>query len=470
MESGSTDGKREGRMQFLTNRSARAAACAILFLAGLVLLPLPGVPSEDDSLTDAASPSGRPPRVLWVPFQGVIGTVASSFLVDAIDEAEKRSADAVVIELDTPGGLDTAMRDIVKRILSSEVPVIVYVSPSGSRAASAGAFIAMAAHAVAMAPGTNIGAAHPVNIGGAQMDSTLSDKATNDAVAYLRSIAEEKGRDPEWAERAVRASESTPANEAVAIGIADCVAASRAELFEKLDGMEVRDSEGEALVLSLRDPDVEEFSMSRRYRFLAFLNDPTVAYILLLLGFYGLFFEISSPGTVFPGVVGAICLVLALFALKSFSINYTGLLLMILGVGFFVAELFTPSFGVLTAGGVAALVLGSVLLFRSPAPFLRVSLAVVLPAVAVTVAFFVFALAMAFRTRRKKPTTGRRGLVGEIGVARTEIAPKGTVFVAGAHWSAVSDRPVAAGTRIVIEKVDGLVLEVRPADQERKDG
>jgi len=457
-------------MQFLTNRSARAAACAILFLAGLVLLPLPGVPSEDDSLTDAASPSGRPPRVLWVPFQGVIGTVASSFLVDAIDEAEKRSADAVVIELDTPGGLDTAMRDIVKRILSSEVPVIVYVSPSGSRAASAGAFIAMAAHAVAMAPGTNIGAAHPVNIGGAQMDSTLSDKATNDAVAYLRSIAEEKGRDPEWAERAVRASESTPANEAVAIGIADCVAASRAELFEKLDGMEVRDSEGEALVLSLRDPDVEEFSMSRRYRFLAFLNDPTVAYILLLLGFYGLFFEISSPGTVFPGVVGAICLVLALFALKSFSINYTGLLLMILGVGFFVAELFTPSFGVLTAGGVAALVLGSVLLFRSPAPFLRVSLAVVLPAVAVTVAFFVFALAMAFRTRRKKPTTGRRGLVGEIGVARTEIAPKGTVFVAGAHWSAVSDRPVAAGTRIVIEKVDGLVLEVRPADQERKDG
>ncbi len=457
-------------MQFFPHRSARAAACAILFLTGLVLLPLPGVPAEGDSLSGAAPPPGRPPRVLWVPFQGVIGTVASSFLVDAIDEAEKRSADAVVIELDTPGGLDTAMRDIVKRILSSEVPVIVYVSPSGSRAASAGAFIAMAAHAVAMAPGTNIGAAHPVNIGGAQMDSTLSDKATNDAVAYLRSIAEEKGRDPEWAERAVRASESTPASEAVAIGIADCVAASRAELFEKLDGMEVRDSEGETHVLSLRDADVEEFSMSRRYRFLAFLNDPTVAYILLLLGFYGLFFEISSPGTIFPGVVGAICLVLALFALKSFTINYTGLLLMILGVGFFVAELFTPSFGVLTAGGVAALVLGSVLLFRSPVPFLRVSLAVVLPAVAVTVAFFVFALAMAFRTRRKKPTTGRRGLVGETGVARTEIAPKGTAFVAGAHWSAVSDQPIAAGMLIVVEKVDGLVLRVRPADWERKDG
>ncbi|MFH1680406.1 MAG: nodulation protein NfeD [Candidatus Eisenbacteria bacterium] len=456
-------------MTLFSSKPAGAVASLLVLLAGLSLLS-PRSRAESDSAHVAALPEDRPPRVLWIPYQGVIGTVASSFLVDAIDEAERSSADAVVIEIDTPGGLDTAMREIVKRILSSKVPVVVYVSPSGSRAASAGAFIAMAAHAVAMAPGTNIGAAHPVNLGGGETDSTLTDKATNDAVAYLRSIAEKRGRDVEWAERAVRKSESTPASEAVALGIADCVAASRAELFEKLDGMEVQGPEGETIAFALRGADVEEFSMSRRYRFLAFLNDPTIAYILLMLGFYGLFFEISSPGTIFPGVIGAICLVLALFALKSFSINYAGLLLMILGVVFFVAELFTPSYGILTAGGVAALIMGSVLLFRSPAPFLRVSLAVILPAVLLTVAFFVFALGMALRTRRKRPVTGHRGLIGQVGVARTGIDPTGSVFVAGAHWSAESEAPIAAGTEIVVEKAEGLVLKVRPSDRGRKDG
>jgi membrane-bound serine protease (ClpP class) len=407
--------------------------------------------------------------VLWARYQGIIGTVSAHFLTDAIGEAEARGSSALVIELDTPGGLDTAMRDIVKRILASRVPVIVYVSPSGSRAASAGAFIAMAAHAVAMAPGTNIGAAHPVNLGGAPSDSTMTDKATNDAVAYIRSIAEERGRNVDWAERAVRASESIAATDAVSEKVADCVAASREELFSMLDGKETRVA-GEPAVLSLRDAAVEEYAMGRRYRFLTFLNDPTIAYMLLLLGFYGLFFEISSPGTVLPGVFGAICLVLALFALKSFSINYAGLLLMILGMLFFVAELFSTSYGVLTAGGATALILGSVLLFRSPAPFLRVSLWVILPAVLVTVAFFVFALALALRAKRRKPVTGRRGLIGEIGVARTEIAPKGKVFVSGTHWSAVSDRPIPEGTRVVVEQVDGLLLKVRPLDPERKDG
>jgi membrane-bound serine protease (ClpP class) len=446
-----------------------AGLAALLFLLFIEGGASPLARAEESAGGDSVGAPAAPPRVLWVPFEGVIGTVAAHFLTDAIDQAERQAAAAVVIELDTPGGLDTAMRDIVKRILASRVPVIVYVSPSGSRAASAGAFIALAAHAVAMAPGTNIGAAHPVNLGGAPSDSTMAGKATNDAVAYIRSIAEERGRDVEWAERAVRVSESTPASEALALGIADCVAESRADLFDKLEGKATRIG-GEEHLFSLRGAVVDEISMSRRYRFLTFLNDPTIAYILLMLGFYGLFFELSSPGTVLPGVIGAICLVLGLFALKSFSINYAGLALMILGVLFFVAELFTPSYGVLTAGGATALVLGSVLLFRSPAPFLRVSLAVILPVVLVTVAFFVFALMMTLRTKRKKPVTGRRGLVGEIGVARTDIRPRGKVFVSGAHWTAESKEPISQGTEIIVVEVEGLVLKVRPSNGMRKDG
>lgn len=430
--------------------------------------------AEEGAADSASAPSAEggagPPRVLWVGYQGVIGTVTSSFLVDAIDAAEDGSYDALVVEIDTPGGLDTAMRAIVKKIMSSRVPVILYVAPSGSRAASAGAVIALACHAVAMAPGTNIGAAHPVNLagGGGGADSTMVEKVTNDAVAYVRSIAAERGRDPEWAADAVRKSVSASAEEALSLGIADGIAKNRNELFEKLDGLEVRTAEGETN-LRLAGATVDEFAMGKRYRVLNFLNDPNVAYILLLLGFYGLFFEISSPGTVLPGVIGAICLVLGLFALQSFSINYAGLALMLLGFVFFVAELLTPTFGVLSAGGVVALTLGSILLFRSPEPFFRVSLSVVVPALFVTAAFFVFAVAMAIRTRRKRPTTGRRGLIGAVGTARTSLAPKGSVFVGGAHWSAESERPVAEGAPVIVEAVDGLVLKVRPANPERKD-
>ncbi|MFH1276968.1 MAG: nodulation protein NfeD [Candidatus Eisenbacteria bacterium] len=447
---------------------------AVLGLFGLLLFPAPpAVPEEDAPDRRAAEDEeapGSPPRVLWVAYQGVIGTVTSNYFVDAVDAANEGDYDALVIEIDTPGGLDTAMRAIIKEIMGSAAPVILYVSPSGSRAASAGAVIALASHAVAMAPGTNVGAAHPVNLGGGgQADSTITQKATNDAVAYVRSIAAERGRDPEWAEDAVRKSVSASAREAFELGIADCIAKDRAELFEKLDGLRVKTTEGET-ELRLAGASVDDFPMGRRYRFLAFLNDPNVAYILLLLGFYGLFFEISSPGTVLPGVVGAICLVLGLFALQSFSINYAGLMLMILGVVFFVAELLTPTYGVLSAGGVAALTLGSILLFRSPEPFYRVSLSVVVPALLVTVAFFVFATFMAVRVRRRPPTTGRRGMVGAVGTARTRLDPRGKVFVSGAHWTAESKTPVEEGERVIVERAEGLVLTVRPADAQRKDG
>lgn len=413
---------------------------------------------------ESVAPVGsRLPAVLWVTYQGVIGSVTANYLVDAVDEAEQRGAACLVIEIDTPGGLDTSMRTIVKRILGSTVPVVLYVSPSGSRAASAGVFLALASNAIAMAPGTNMGAAHPVNLGGGQADSTLIDKATNDAVAYIRSLADQRGRDADWAEEAVRHSVSVAASEALESGLIDCIAADRDELFEKLDGMMVQTAAGEQ-ELALEEVVVEEFSMSHRYRFLSLLNDPNVAYMLLLLGFYGLFFELSSPGVVLPGVVGAICLILGLFALQSFSINYAGLLLMLLGVGFFVAELLTPTYGVLSAGGVIALGLGSLLLFRSPAPFFRVSLSVMIPALGVTVAFFAFATVMAVRTRRKRPTTGKRALVGQWGVVRSPIDPRGTVFIQGTHWAARADEPVAAGSAVIVEQVEGLVLRVRTAD------
>ncbi len=456
-------------MKQISSFPARAlllsGAAWLVFLL-LVSPALPTDPTSESALP--AEETASPPLVVWVKYHGVIGSVSSNFLVDAIAEAESREADALVIEMDTPGGLDMAMRDIIKKILSSKVPVIFYVSPSGSRAASAGAFIAIASHAVAMAPGTNVGAAHPVSIGGGQADSTITNKATNDAVAYIRSIADERGRDADWAERAVRQSVSASAEEALDLGIADCIAKNRDELFEKLDGFLVETAEGER-ALRLRDATVEEFAMSGRYRFLNFLNDPNIAYILLMLGFYGLFFEISSPGHVFPGVLGGICLILGLFALRSFSINYAGLLLMVLGLIFFILELVTPTFGALTAGGVVSLALGSILLFDSPAPFLRVSLKVLVPTLVMTAGFFAFAAAMAIRTRQKRPTTGRRGLRGKRGVARTPIDPKGKVFVDGSHWTARSETPIDEGAEVTVEDVDGLVLTVRPADPERKD-
>lgn len=458
---------------FISSRISRRSR-ALLGLFGLLLLLVPSGALPEEGAVDSGAPGEIPsataPRVLWVRYQGVIGTVTSNYMTDAVAAANEGEYDALVIEIDTPGGLDTAMRAIIKEIMASGVPVVLYVSPSGSRAASAGAVIALASHAVAMAPGTNLGAAHPVNLGGGgQADSTMTQKATNDAVAYVRSIAAERGRDPEWAEDAVRKSVSASAREAVDLGIADCIAEDREDLFGKLEGLRVKTTEGET-ELRLAGASVDDFPMGRRYRFLTFLNDPNVAYILLLLGFYGLFFEISSPGTIFPGVVGAICLVLGLFALQSFSINYAGLMLMVLGVVFFVAELLTPTYGVLSAGGVAALTLGSILLFRSPEPFYRVSLSVVVPALLVTAAFFTFAVFMAVRVRRRRPTTGKRGLVGAVGTARTRLDPRGKVFVSGAHWTAESREPVEEGAKVIVESVEGLVLTVRPADFKRKDG
>ncbi len=428
----------------------------------LVLLALLALATAVTILAQSSSDDDERSTVLWIPYQGVIGSVTANYFVDALDYAQEIEAVCVVIELDTPGGLDTSMRKIIKAMLASDIPTIVYVSPSGSRAASAGTFLAMAAHKVAMAPGTNLGAAHPVNVSG-QTDSLMSEKVTNDAVAYIRSLANRRGRDQQWVEDAVRMSVSLSAEEALEMGITDVVVSSRDELFEALNGSVVEVG-SEDVTLDLADVRIEEFPMSRRYRILGLLNDPTVAYMLIMFGFYGIFFELSSPGTFIPGIAGVICLVLGLYAMQSLSIGYAGLLLMILGVSLFILELFTPSFGVFATGGVVALAVGSVLLFRSADPILRVSYSVIIPTVGFSGAFFFFAAWMAVRAKRKPPVTGRRGLHGRTGDVRSRIDKEGTVFVDGAHWTARADSTIEAGERIIVERVDGLVLHVRKAD------
>ena len=391
--------------------------------------------------------------------EGVIGPVVSEFIVEAIHQAVADSAECLIIELDTPGGLDTSMRDIVKELMASEVPVVVYVSPSGSRAASAGAFVTLAAHVAAMAPGTNIGAAHPVAFGGAKLDSTMVEKIANDAAAYIKTIAEKRGRNADWAEEAVRKSVSATEQEALELGVIDLVCPDVPALLDSLDGRRVVLASGER-VLRTDGAVVKEISMGLRERVLSAISDPNIAYILMILGMYGLIFELSHPGAYLPGVVGGISLILAFFAFQTLSVNYAGILLILFAAILFIAEIMTPTYGVLTTGGVIAMVLGSTMLFDASAPFLKVSWGVILPAVAVTVLFFVFAIGMGLRAQRRKPSTGIPDLIGQVGEARTDIVGKGTVFISGEHWRAVSDDPIHAGERVRVVGMDHLVVKV----------
>jgi membrane-bound serine protease (ClpP class) len=382
-----------------------------------------------------------------------------------IDEAEERHAQLVVFQLDTPGGLMDSMRDIVKRIFASEVPVAVYVAPPGSRAASAGVFITMAAHVAAMAPGTNIGAAHPVNAGG-PMDSTMAGKVTNDAVAFARSIAERRGRNAEWAERAVRESVSLGAGAAVAERVVDLEAPTLDSLLALIDGREIETLAGTTR-LATRGVEPEEIAPNLRDRILGVVSNPNIAYILLLIGIYGMIFELSNPGAVVPGILGFICLVLALYSFQSLPLNYAGVLLILFGIVMLILEVKITSHGALTIGGIAALLFGSLMLVRSPSPLFRISLAVIIPGVATTAAFFLFIVGAGLSAQRRRRVTGREGLVGERAVARTPLAPRGTVFVQGELWNAVSSTPVNAGAEVIVDAVEGLLLRVSPSEKEK---
>jgi membrane-bound serine protease (ClpP class) len=394
-----------------------------------------------------------------VTVDGVINPVASEFIGKSIKKAAKRGVEALVIELDTPGGLDTSMRMIVKEIVGSEVPVVVFVAPSGARAASAGVFITLAAHIAAMAPGTNIGAAHPVGLG-EKMDKTMAEKATNDSAAYIKSLAERKGRNAAWAEKAVRESVSATEAEALRDHVIDMVSKDLNTLLLDINGRKVQTAFAEK-VLRTKDARITREETGLRQKILNFISDPNVAYILMLLGFYGLFFELTNPGAIFPGVIGGICLILAFYAFQTLPVNYAGLLLIILAIILFILEVKIISHGVLTIGGVIAMIIGSLMLFETPGPFVRLSLYLILPAVIVTALFFSLTIGLVLKAHRMKPVTGKEELLGMEGVARTEITPEGgTVSLHGELWAAYSEERIAKDHKVVVESVSGLRLKI----------
>jgi len=402
-------------------------------------------------------------EVMVITVNGVINPVSSEFIGKSIRKANEKKVEALVIELDTPGGLDTSMRNIVKEIIGSGVPVIVYVSPSGSRAASAGVFITLAAHIAAMAPGTNIGAAHPVGIG-EKMDKTMAEKATNDAAAYIRSLAERRGKNAKWAEDAVRKSISATEVEAIKENITDLITKDLNSLLSDINGRKVQTVFGEK-VLSTANAVVVREETGIRHTILNLISDPNIAYILMLLGFYGLFFELTNPGALFPGVIGGICIILAFYAFQTLPVNYAGLLLIILAIILFILEVKIISHGVLTIGGIIAMIIGSLMLFESPAPFMKLSLAIILPAVITTTLFFTAMFSLALKAYKRKPVTGSEGLIGTAGIAYTDITKQGgMVLLHGEHWAAYSDDPVSKGEHIIVEAVSGLKVKVKKVD------
>jgi len=401
-------------------------------------------------------------EVMVITVDGVINPVSAEFMKKSINKANDKKYEALIVELDTPGGLDASMRSIVKEMIGSEVPVIVFVSPSGSRAASAGAFITLAAHIAAMSPGTNIGAAHPVGVGG-KMDKTMTEKATNDAVAYIKSLAEKSGRNAQWAEDAVRKSISSTETEALQLKVIDLIAKDINSLLADIDGQKVQTVSGEK-ILSTKNASVVREELGLRHRILNLISDPNVAYILMLLGFYGLFFELTNPGSLFPGVTGGICLILAFYAFQTLPVNYAGLLLIILAIILFILEIKIISHGVLTIGGIVAMTIGSLMLFESPDPFMKLSLAVILPAVGVTALFFTILIGLAYKAYKRKPITGSEGLLGSYGIADTDITREGgRVTIHGEIWSSYSEDAIDKGNRIIVEEVSGLKLKVKKA-------
>jgi membrane-bound serine protease (ClpP class) len=396
---------------------------------------------------------------------GTVDGVMARYIDRGIDEAERTDAAAVVIKLDTPGGLDSAMRDIVKRIDASQVPVIVYVSPSGGRAASAGTFITMAGHVAAMAPSTAIGAAHPVGAGGEDIEGTLGDKVTNDAVAYIRAIANERGRNADWAERAVRYSESVDADQAVALNVVDFEARSLDGVIEQADGRVVQ-VQGQPVTLHLLDAPVVENNMTIIERFLSIISDPNIAFLLLSLGALALAFEFIVPGHIFPGVFGAIALLLAFFALGTLPVNWAGVALIGLAVILFAVEAYVAGFGVLGLGGIVALILGGLILTSTNNPEFQVNRWLLVGVSVVLGAFFMSIAGALIRTRRMPAYTGSQALIGRVAVVRSALDPEGFVFLEGGRWRATAeDGPIAAGERVRVTDVHGLRLTVKKRDE-----
>ncbi|MBU1356954.1 MAG: nodulation protein NfeD [Candidatus Edwardsbacteria bacterium] len=399
-------------------------------------------------------------QVMIVRVEDAISPASARFMVQAIEKAQDQNAECLIIEMDTPGGLDQSMRQVIKSIMASKIPVVVYVAPQGSRAASAGAFITLASHVAAMSPGTSIGAAHPVAIGTGQMDSTMSGKVTNDAAAYIRSIAEKRGRNIAWADSAVRSSVSLSETEALKRRVIDLIADDTEALLVFLEGRQVIMGQ-DTVVLHTKGAERVQVEMNWRDRLLSIISNPNIAYILFMAGLLGLYFEFSNPGAIFPGVVGAISLILAFFSFQTLPVNYAGMLLIILAIVMFILDVKIASHGILSIGGIVAMFLGSVMLFQTPDPAMRVSLQVIVPVVLVTAAFFIIGVWLSIRTLRTRPVSGDKSLLNQEGDARTIVNKDGgRVFVVGAHWSAWSDAEIAEGAKVKVVEVKGMKLKV----------
>jgi len=426
----------------------------LIFLFGVLLLAVLMV-----SGVQAQSPS-----VYVLTIKGTINPVLIDYVERGIEEAEDNGARALIIQLDTPGGLDTAMRDIIQHIVNSHVPVVVYVAPSGSRAASAGVFITMAAHVAAMSPNTAIGAAHPVSIGeeGEEaMSETMEEKVVNDAAAYIRSIAESHGRNMEWAEKAVRESVSATEREALELNVIDLIASDLDDLIAQLDGRQVTLINDLVVTLETSGVAIVDFPMTGIENFLYTIADPNIAYLLLSIATLGIMAEIFNPGLIFPGVVGGVSLLMAFYSLGVLPVNYAGILLIVLAIGLFVGEVLTTTFGIFSIGGLVSLVAGSLMLFKGASPEFQIDPWLIAGVCIVITAFMVFIIQRAIVAHRKQAYTGREELVGKTATVKAPLNPEGMVLFKGERWTAVSESgEIKGGEEVVIKKVEGLVLYV----------
>jgi len=403
--------------------------------------------------------------VYVITYDGTINPACADYIQMGIKKASENNADCLIIQLNTPGGLLKSTRVIVTSLLQSPIPVVVFVAPSGAQAASAGVFITIAANIAAMSPGTNIGAAHPVTLQGEQ-DSIMSEKATNDAAAFIRSISEKRKRNIKWAEDAVRLSVSITESEAIKENIINIIAVDIKDLLNKIDSMKVETSKGER-ILNTKGAEIVNLDMTFSQKLLSILSDPNIAYILFMLGVYGLLFELYSPGAIFPGVIGVICLVLAFYSMHTLPINYAGLALIIFGIVLFILEIKIVSHGILSVGGTISLILGSLMLIDvgSTLEVVAISWQVIVLIVVLTLLFFLFAIGLGIKAQRLKPTTGAEGIVNEIGEAATELNPEGKIKVHGELWNAESlEGKIEAKTKVIVTGITNLKLKVKRAE------
>jgi len=401
--------------------------------------------------------------IIVVKIEGAINPVVAEFVANEIRSANTSSEELIVIRMDTPGGLDTSMRKIIKAIQSSKIPVASFVSPGGSRAASAGTFITIASHIAAMEPGTNIGAAHPVNLmggGTGGQAKVMEDKVVNDASAYIRSLAEKRGRNTHWAELSVRKSVSVSAEEAKRLNVIDLVAANLDSLVLALDKREVKLG-GSIITLNTAEKNIIFKEMNSRQRILDIIASPNVAYVLMMLGLVGLYFELSNPGLILPGVVGSVSLVLALYAMQTLPINYAGLLLIILGVVLLIAEVNVMSYGLLAMSGAISIFLGSIMLIDSDDPAMQISKMILYPTLGMTFLFSIGSIYLAKKAHQLVTTTGMEGLLGEVGVVKETLNLEGRVLIHGEMWMAESDTVISVGEKVSVEVVKGLKIKVR---------